>query len=104
LLTAPLPPMLLQPLVENAIKHGIEPAIGGGEVMVSAQRVGEGLILTVSDDGVGVRAEQPGGSTGLGLANLRERLAALYGPHARLTIEDREPGTMVTITLPLATA
>jgi LytS/YehU family sensor histidine kinase len=101
LMSLPLPPMLLQPVVENAIKHGLEPTIGGGEVIVSARRVGEQIVLVVRDDGMGVRAVRPEGSTGVGLANLRERLATLYGALGRLTIEDGEPGTMVTISLPV---
>ena len=102
--TLPLPPMLLQPLVENAIKHGIEPAVQGGEVVVSARLVGDRVVLAVADNGIGVSTVQPKGSTGLGLANLRDRLGALYGPLARLTIEDKEPGTKVTITLPAGAA
>jgi sensor histidine kinase YesM len=97
----PLPPMLLQPIVENAIKHGIEPKIAGGEVSVTARRQGDRLLLAVTDDGLGVRATRAAGSTGLGLANLRERLATLHGTHATLAIEDRQPGTRVTIDLPM---
>jgi len=100
LVSLSLPPMLLQPLVENAIKHGIEPATRGGEVVVGARRTADRLVLTVADSGAGVSPMRGEGSTGLGLANLRERLAALYGPLAALRIEDRQPGTMVTITLP----
>jgi sensor histidine kinase YesM len=100
LVSLSLPPMLLQPLVENAIKHGIEPATHGGEVALSARRAGDQLVLTVADNGVGVSPMRAEGSTGLGLANLRERLATLYGPLAALKIEDRLPGTAATITLP----
>jgi hypothetical protein len=99
----PLPPMLLQPVVENAIKHGIEPKIAGGEVSVTARRQGDRLLLEVTDDGFGVRATRAAGSTGLGLANLRERLSTMHGVHATLAIEDRQPGTRVTIDLPLQT-
>jgi sensor histidine kinase YesM len=104
LLALPLPPMLLQPLVENAIKHGLEPKIAGGEVVVTARRNGDELILAVADDGAGVRAMRAEGSTGLGLANLRERLSALYGPRARLTVEDAHPGTRVSVGLPVGNA
>lgn len=97
----PLPAMLLQPVVENAIKHGIEPKIAGGEVSVTARRWGDRLLLAVTDDGLGVRATRAAGSTGLGIANLRERLATLHGMHATLAIEDRQPGTRVTIDLPM---
>jgi sensor histidine kinase YesM len=97
----PLPPMLLQPVVENAIKHGLEPKIAGGEVSVTARREGDRLLLAVTDNGLGVRATRAVGSTGLGLANLRARLSTMHGAHATLAIEDREPGTRVTIDLPL---
>jgi hypothetical protein len=96
----PLPPMLIQPLVENAIKHGLEPKVGGGEVVVRASRTGADITLVVADDGLGVQAASPSASTGIGLANLRQRLATLYGTRARLTMEDMQPGTRVTLTLP----
>jgi hypothetical protein len=96
----PLPPMLIQPLVENAIKHGLEPKVGGGEVVVRASRTGDNITLVVADDGLGVQAASPSASTGIGLANLRQRLATLYGTRARLTMEDAQPGTRVTLTLP----
>ena len=97
----PLPPMLLQPVVENAIKHGLEPKIAGGEVIVTARQLGDRLLLAVTDNGLGVRATRAPGSTGLGLANLRERLSTMHGAHATLAIEDRQPGTRVTIDLPM---
>ena len=97
----PLPPMLLQPVVENAIKHGLEPKIAGGEVIVTARQLGDRLLLAVTDNGLGVRATRAPGSTGLGLANLRERLSTMHGAHATLAVEDRQPGTRVTIDLPM---
>ncbi len=99
LASLPLPPMLLQPVVENAIKHGLEPNIGGGLVSIGARREGAELILEVDDNGLGVRTTRSPGSTGLGLANLRDRLASIYGARARMDIEDRQPGTRVTISL-----
>src|SRR5262249_3334527 len=96
-----LPPMLLQPLVENAIKHGLEPKVAGGTVLVAARRDGQTLCLTVADDGDGFSASQPKGASGLGLANLRGRLESLYGPRAHMVIEDTRPGTAVTLTLPI---
>jgi LytS/YehU family sensor histidine kinase len=94
--------MLLQPVVENAIRHGLEPKLEGGRVDVGARREGDALMLTVTDTGLGVREHRAGNSTGLGLANLRARLATLYGARATLTIEDHAPsGTRVTIALPL---
>ncbi|MDQ6620438.1 MAG: histidine kinase [Pseudomonadota bacterium] len=97
----PLPPMLLQPLVENAIKHGLEPKVEGGNVRIAARRSEDGLVLTVSDDGAGVAMSQAMGSTRLGLANLRDRLRSIYGARAQLVLEESTPGTVATITLPL---
>ncbi|MDA0225857.1 MAG: histidine kinase, partial [Proteobacteria bacterium] len=75
-----LPPMLLQPLVENAIRHGLETSIEGGRIAVRASSDGRDLLLTVEDSGGGTAA--PG--AGVGLLNLRERLAAHFGAHAKL--------------------
>ena len=96
----PLPPMLIQPVVENAIKHGLEPKIDGGMVRVQARREDSMLVLEVEDNGLGFQSTRSTASTGLGLGNLRERLASLYGGRARMQIEDRAPGTRVTIALP----
>jgi two-component sensor histidine kinase len=96
--TLPLAPMLLQPLVENAIQHGLEPKIEGGRVRVSAAARDGEVQIVVEDDGVGFGATTRGG--GLGLANLRSRLGALYEGRARLTIEDAGPGTRVRLVLP----
>lgn len=85
-----VPPMLLQPLVENAIRHGIEPIVDGGEVRIAARREGDRLHLEVSDTGAGLGPAS--GGAGVGLANLRERLAALYGGAARLRIAERDDG------------
>ena len=98
----PVPPMLLQPVVENAIKHGLEPKIDGGRVDVVARREEGRVVLEVTDSGLGVRATRDPASTGLGLANLRARLAALYGSLGVLTIADHAPtGTRVTIAFPV---
>ena len=74
---ADVPPMLLQPLVENSLKHGLEPKVEGGEVKVSAREEGDRLVLEVADTGLG-KANGSTGGTGLGLSNVRERLAAAY--------------------------
>jgi sensor histidine kinase YesM len=100
----PLPPMLLQPLVENAIRHGLEPKVAGGQVCVGARREDSLLVLTVADNGLGFRTTRADGTGGLGLANLRARLESLYGARARMTIEDTQPGTMVTLALPIGLA
>jgi two-component sensor histidine kinase len=96
-------PMLLQPLVENAISHGLEPKVEGGEIVVSARAAGGHLCLQVSDTGVGLRetaSAKPGG--GVGLSNLRERLRSLYGGAARLELLENQPcGMTVRLMLPL---
>ncbi|MCX8003585.1 MAG: histidine kinase [Burkholderiaceae bacterium] len=96
----PVPPLLLQPLVENAIRHGLEPKAAPGQVRIRARASADGVDLAVEDDGVGFDATTAG--DGVGLANLRERLRALYGEAARLTIEEARPGTRVRLHLPLA--
>ena len=98
----PMPPMLLQPVVENAIRHGLEPKVEGGTVAVVARRDGDQVVLTVTDTGLGFSERRGSNSTGLGLANLRARLATMSGNRATLTIEDNVPeGTRVTIALPV---
>jgi sensor histidine kinase YesM len=97
----PLAPMLLQPLVENAIKHGLEPKVEGGQVAVTASRDGEKMILTVADNGLGFSDNADSKGIGVGLTNLRERLAVLYDNRAMLIIADAHPGTRITISVPL---
>lgn len=100
-----VPPMLLQPIVENAVKHGIEPAVAGGAITIDGARDGPALVLRVTDTGRGFRETRAPGATGIGLANLRARLAAAFGAEATLTIEDESPnGTRVTLRLPLASS
>jgi two-component sensor histidine kinase len=94
----PLAPLLLQPLVENAIQHGLEPKLEGGHVRVVARAEGDVTEIVIEDDGLGFGATTRGG--GVGLSNLRERLAALFAGAARLTIEDAQPGTRVRLRLP----
>ena len=93
----PLAPMLLQPVVENAIKHGLEPKVEGGTVTIHLRRQADRLITRIADNGLGFT---PGLGAGVGLQNLRERLAVLYDGQARLTIEETTPGTAVIIDLP----
>ncbi|MFH0935136.1 MAG: histidine kinase [Pseudomonadota bacterium] len=93
------PPMLLQPLVENAVRHGIEPRIGGGEIVIRCHIEDGKLHCEVSDDGVGIRDVNGGGA---GLANVRERLATLFGEQGRLALgAGEEGGTVATLELPL---
>lgn len=94
----PFPPMLLQPLVENAVRHGIEPKLGGGEIIIRATWQGDTLRIEVSDDGMGMS----GASVGAGLENVRTRLAALFGSAGRLTLENNpDAGATATLELPV---
>jgi signal transduction histidine kinase len=96
-----VPPMLLQPLVENAVKHGIEPKVEGGEVTVVARRESDRIVLQVADTGMGFAAAATSG-TNVGLAHLRERLAAVYGAAASFGIaENARGGVSATLDLPL---
>jgi len=97
-----VPPMLLQPIVENAIKHGLEPTVDGGALTVTVRRDDQRLLLEVADTGRGIRATAPRDAPGLGLANLRARLAAQYGSAAHIEVSDNAPhGTRVALALPL---
>jgi len=112
-----IPPMLLQPLVENAIKHGIEPQIGNGSIAVSASRSNETLEISVSDSGLGLPAEgdgdepdagnRPAGGAagangGYGLVHVRARLQAFYGAQASLTLAPQHPhGARAIVRIPL---
>ncbi|MFM2119296.1 MAG: hypothetical protein RL722_764, partial [Pseudomonadota bacterium] len=122
LLSAEFPPMMIQTLVENAIRHGLEPKPEGGRLSVSAEVAHGQLVVRIIDTGIGLAETETSTTTstataagnsaparsagGLGLANIRERLALLYGRQARLELVPlRAPdgtvsGTMATITLP----
>lgn len=114
LLALPLPPMLLQPLVENAIKHGIEPMEGGGTIRIAIRHEDGQLRVEISDTGMGLGAtSQPTTSdlsgadtgTGTGIANVQSRLSTLFGDDARLTLQQREPSGMIaTMTFPAASS
>jgi signal transduction histidine kinase len=100
-----VPPMLLQPLVENAIKHGLEPNIDGGHIDIRARQEGSMLKLTVTDSGLGLDAPQqpqPTHGTHVGLANVRERLQAMYGAQAAFSLLPNHPsGVIAELTIPL---
>ena len=100
---AMVPSLLLQPLVENAIKHGISPRVAAGHLHISVRRRNAKLWLEVGDDGVGIRGSQPL-SEGVGLGNARARLASLYGEQHRLDAGPRPGGGFnVTIEIPFYT-
>ena len=94
----PIPPMLVQPLVENAIKHGLEPAVAGGLITIKAHKDNQRIRITVRDTGNGLDET---GNGGFGLANIRERLHSLYGQEGKLILmENRTGGMTATIEIP----
>jgi two-component system LytT family sensor kinase len=106
-----VPSMLLQPLIENSIKHGLEPRISGGTVTLRSRLVDGRLLIEVEDDGVGI---EPGGATtapvsglvregsGIGMRNVRERMQVLYGDDAQVEMVSRPGrGTKVRLLMPL---
>jgi len=108
-----VPSMLLQPLIENSIKHGLEPRISGGTITLRSRIDDDRLLLEIEDDGVGI---EPGGPTtapvsglvsegsGIGMRNVRERIHVLYGDEAHVDIISRPGrGTRISLRLPLAT-
>lgn len=98
--SAEFPPMMIQGLVENAIKHGLEPKAEGGNLKVKAEILHGKLAVSVADTGLGFGKAATAG-TGVGLANIRERLQLLYGAKAQVSVtENRPSGTVVTITVP----
>jgi len=109
-----VPPLLLQPLVENSIRHGLEPQVAGGRIAVCAQVQAGQLLLTVRDTGVGLDAVNPHAtptttaapSSHYGTRHVTDRLAALYGGQASFTLQpaqDADGGTLATLRLPLDT-
>jgi signal transduction histidine kinase len=107
----PVPTLILQSIVENAIVHGLEPKVDGGTVQISASREGAQLVLRVKDDGLGFepQAVQKQNASGFGLSQVRERLHGRYGPHATIDlvassadVSSPAPGCLVTLHIPLA--
>ena len=107
-----VPSMVLQPLIENSIKHGLEPRIGGGTVTLRSRIVDGMLVLEVEDDGVGM---EPGGpvtsavsgvvreGSGIGMRNVKERMQVLYGDAAQVELVSRPGrGTRVRLMMPIA--
>jgi len=103
----PVPALLLQPLVENSIRHGLEPKVEGGRIEVSAHREGAELVLCVRDSGVGLAPTHDDNGSRFGLRQVRERLATLHGERASLSLQNApggEGGALATVRLPLAHA
>ncbi|MBC8023007.1 MAG: histidine kinase [Burkholderiales bacterium] len=101
--STPMPPMMMQTLVENAIKHGLEPVTGGGTIWIIARETDGKVAITVADNGRGFGGDSAG--TGVGLRNIRERLRLAYGEGASFAIVPNFPnGVTATITLPAAHA
>ena len=99
-----VPTLVLQPLIENAIRHGLEGPENGGQIAVSAQRRDDALVIEVRDDGRGLGADATT-REGVGLSNTRERLKQLYGERQSLALRMRpEGGVTVSVTLPFHTA
>lgn len=98
----PLPPLLIQPLLENAVIHGVEPLPEGGDILLTARQFDDEVVLSVCDTGPGI--SEHGLSSGTGLRNVRERLRLRYGTDAELTLTATFPdGLLAEIFIPLAT-
>ena len=98
---AAIAPMLIQPLVENAVMHGIEPKVDGGTIVVRARRTDAGWCVEVADDGAGLTAAAPRPGGGVGLSNLRERLRTLHGNLAQVQLlENQDGGVTSRLILP----
>ncbi len=101
LLDISLPPLLLQPLVENSLKHGIEPLEAGGEITLQINKHNDQLIIRIADTGCGFGAASNTAGSGTGVANVQARLSALFGGAASLALEERQPtGVVATLILP----
>ena len=97
-----MPPAMLISLVENAIKHGLEPHPEGGKISVTARLADERLRLTVTDTGQGIDGGASTAGGGVGLDNIRQRLRALFANRARLIVSENVPhGFVAVIDLPL---
>jgi two-component system, LytTR family, sensor kinase len=97
---ARVPSLLLQPIVENAVKHGIAKRVEGGAIEISAERVNGTLMLSVRNDGPGFPEGWERAGTGIGLQNVRERLKSLYGEDGELQVGNAEGGARVVVRIP----
>ena len=103
-LDAAVPHMGLQPIVENAVRHGVGRVASAGNIRISASHKNEALVIQVADDGPGLGAADLAEGRGIGLANTRARLQQLYGDAASLKVENGRRGVVATMTLPYRTA
>jgi two-component system LytT family sensor kinase len=103
-LDAAVPHMALQPIVENAVRHGIGQVAAAGTIRISANRTAQNLIIRVADDGPGLGTADLAKCHGIGLANTRARLHQLYGEEASLKVENGERGVVATMTMPYRAA
>jgi two-component system LytT family sensor kinase len=107
-LDQPVPSMLLQPLIENSIKHGLEPRLKGGTITLRSRMEGARMIIEIEDDGVGIAPGRPRSSgvlrgTGIGMKNVRERMEVLFGDAALFDVTSRPGrGTKVTLAIPIS--
>ena len=103
-LDVPVPSMILQPLVENCIKHGLSRKVGGGTITVQAKPLADGALIEVSDDGLGMSEErlETALSDGIGLSNVNERLRVIYGARSALRITSQlGRGTRIAFEIPV---
>jgi two-component system, LytTR family, sensor kinase len=96
-----VPSVILQPLVENAVKHGLSPKVEGGTIYLRSRLQDQLLIVEVEDDGVGIAESASSAGTGIGMANVRERLNVLYNDSARVEVESSKQGTIIRLILPI---
>jgi LytS/YehU family sensor histidine kinase len=102
LFAAQVPSLILQPMVENAVKHGIAKRVQGGAIRIAASRLNGTLTLSVYNDGPGLPAEWSHSNTGVGISNVRTRLASLYGSASAFTMRNQDAGGVeVSFSLPL---
>jgi sensor histidine kinase YesM len=98
-----VPPLILQPLVENAVRYAVAPSLSQVQIAIHAKLANSQLTLSVVDNGATVSTSGINQGGGIGLANVAARLEALYGAEARLSTQKRQPGFAATVSLPLRT-
>jgi LytS/YehU family sensor histidine kinase len=99
-----VPPLLLQPLVENAIRHGIAVSSAAGHITLGSRVSGQRLLIEVTDDGPGMNGQPAGKGSGTGLRNTRERLERIYGDDHRFDLSSDGTGTRIRIDIPAMSA